>query len=385
MKIAYTNAKIYNTEKKCFEDGTLYVCDGVISAPFAAEETVDCGGVYMIPGMVDVHTHGRGGYCSGDATAEEMCEMAKAYAKAGTTSFMATVMTVPTDWYPRAISNIRQAAARQKNTVCGANIMGIHFEGRYLCEPKKGAHDAALLAPLDADELAGFIKQAICDDSPLKCFHVTCAPELPGGEEFVKRAVSMGATVGIGHSIATYDECIKAMEWGASTFTHIYNAMGSFTHREPSCAGTGLVMDAYAELICDGYHVHPGAVKLAYLAKSAEKLVLITDSLPAAGLEPGIHKMGASTVDTRNGKIGYCPDGVTINGSIIDLFTGLKNFMSFTGTSLEEAIPYATINPAKMIGAGDIIGSLDAGKYADFILLGDDNNIADVYVRGVKQ
>ncbi|MBQ8551830.1 MAG: N-acetylglucosamine-6-phosphate deacetylase [Clostridia bacterium] len=386
MKTAYTNTKIYNTQKKCFEDATLYVEDGIITAPFTAEETVDCGGAYMIPGMIDVHTHGRGGYCSDSASADEMCEMAKSYAAAGTTSFMATFGTNPADWYNKGIDNIKEAGARQKNTACGANIIGIHFEGRYLNVKKKGAHAPELLSVLDAEELAGYIERTVGGDSPLKCFHVTCAPELEGGEAFVKRAISMGATVGIGHSNATLAECKAAMEWGANSFTHLYNAMSAFTHREPGCAGTGLATEAYAELITDGYHVDPAAVYIAYRSKSPDKLVLITDSLPAAGMAPGIYKMGDGVCDTRNGKIGYCEDGVTINGSIIDLFTGMKNFMSFTGITLEEAIPYATINPARMIHADDIVGSLEVGKNADFILLENDKaTLKQVYVRGQKQ
>lgn len=383
MKTLYTNGKIYDTKAKSFADGEITVENGIIVAADIPDKVIDLGGAYVMPGLVDVHTHGRAGFAGDDAGVKGIYEMAKSYGKAGTTSFMATLMTVPADWYPKAISDIKTAAARQDEALDGANIIGIHFEGRYLNEKKKGAHDPALLSALDADEIAGFINQAIGDASPLEHFHITCAPELPGGEAFVKRAVSLGATVGIGHSAATYDQCIAAMEWGATAFTHLYNAMGAFAHREPSCVGAGLSTDAYTELISDGYHVHPGAVKTAYLAKSHDKLVLITDSLPAAGLEPGVYRIGTSTVDTRNGKIGYCPDGVTINGSIIDLFTGMKNFMKFTGITLEEAIPYATVNPARMVGADNIVGSLEPGKYADFIILGSDRaSIDSVYVRG---
>lgn len=381
MTRKFTNAKIYNTDKRTFEDGTLYVKDGIIAEAFdSVLETVDCGGAYMIPGMVDVHTHGRSNIESGTADADHMCEMARSYAKAGTTSFMATLGTNPYEWYKTGIDAVVEAKSRQEQEYNGANILGIHFEGRYLNVKKKGAHDPALLAPLDPDELAAIIE---CTRPGLKHFHITCAPELEGGEAFVKRAVSLGATVGIGHSAATLEECRKAMEWGAISLTHLYNAMSAFTHREPGCAGAGLATDAYAEIISDGYHVDPAAVYIAYRAKTADKLVLITDSLPAAGMEPGIYKMGNSICDTRNGKICYCEDGVTINGSIIDLFTGMKNFMKFTGITLEDAIPYATLNPAKMVGAESEVGSLDIGKNADFILLENDKEtINRVYVKG---
>lgn len=385
MKTAYINAKIYNTEKKCFEDGTLFVEDGIISAPFDADKTVDLGGACVMPGLVDVHTHGRIAIDADDADADKMCEMAMSYAKAGTTSFMPTFATVPFDWYSRAIDNIVEAKARQDKAPCGANILGIHFEGRYINVKKKGAHDPSLLAPLSTDELLGHIERMRNGDSTLKHFHITCAPELDGGEEFIRRAVSMGATVAIGHSAATYEQCMEAMKWGAKAFTHLYNAMSAMTHREPGCVGTGLSTEAYTELICDGYHVDPTVVKVTYRSKASDKLVLITDSLPAAGMAPGVYKMGDGICDTRNGKVGLCADGVTIYGSTIDLFTGMKNFMSFTGITLEEAIPYATINPAKMIDADDVVGSLEIGRFADFIVLDDAQAIADVYVRGEKQ
>lgn len=386
MKTAYTNAKIYNTEKRAFEDATLYVEDGIIVAPCTVDNTVDCGGAYMMPGLVDVHSHGRINIDGGSATPDQLCELAKSYAAAGTTSIMVTFMSVPLDWYAPAIDSTVEAKARQDKKVIGANILGIHFEGRYINVKKKGAHQPKDIAPLNSDELASHVERMKSGDSTLTRFHLTCAPELEGGEEFVKRAVSLGVTVGIGHSNATFDECMTAIKWGARSFTHLYNAMSPLSHREPGCVGAGLVSDAYAELICDGYHVAPEVVKITYLAKQPDKLVLVTDSIPAAGMPLGVYKMGDSMCDTRNGKVGLLPDGVTINGSILDMFTAMKNFMSFTGITLEEAIPYATINPARMIGADDDVGSLEIGKYADFIVLSEDKqSIASVYVRGAKQ
>lgn len=376
---AFTNAKIYNTNTQIFEEGALYTDDGIICSARNADETVDCGGAYMIPGMVDVHTHGRVNVDSENAGVDELLKMARSYAEKGTTSFLPTFGTVPADWYNIAIDNLKTARRKQALSTDGANILGVHFEGRYLNQKKKGAHDPALLSVLDSDEIAAFIERSRPE---LPHFHITCAPELEGGEAFVKRAVSMGATVGIGHSAATYSECKSALEWGAISFTHLYNAMSPLTHREPGCAGAGLSTEAYTELITDGYHVDPAVVSITYRTKSPDKLVLITDSLPAAGMEPGVYKMGDGVCDTRNGKIAYMEDGVTINGSIIDLFTGMKNFMQFTGISLEEAIPYATVNPAKMIKADSEIGSLDIGKRADFILLEKDKEtIRRVYVK----
>ncbi len=380
MKTAFINAKIYNTAKKCFEDGTLYIEDGIITAPAAVDETIDCGGAYMIPGLVDVHTHGRILLRWDYADADAAIALAKSYAAVGTTSVLGTFGTTTCDEYMYSINGIKAARARQNKEAIGANILGIHFEARYLNPKRGGAHERHLLSGLDSDEIAGYIdSMKKGDESAL--FHLTCAPEMENGEDFVKTAVSHGATVGIGHSAATYDECLSAIEWGARSFTHLYNAMSPFAHREPGCVGAAFDTQAYAELICDGCHVVPAVVRTTFRAKQPDKLVIITDSSKATGMAPGVY----GDCDTRNGKVGIWHDGVTINGSIIDMFTGMMNFKEFTGITLEEAIPYATINPAKMVGADGLVGSLDAGKYADFILLGDDMSSQSVYVRGVKQ
>lgn len=383
MKTAFINTKIYNTEKRAFESGTLYTDNGIICRACEVDETVDCGGAYMMPGLVDVHTHGREGMDGSNVDADTMCELAKSYARAGTTSFMATYGSCADDWYFKAIDSAVEADKRQRKAVYGANIIGIHLEGRYISMNRKGAHTPEHLAPLDPDELCSYVDRMRSGDSGLHRFHTICAPELEGSDEFIKRAVAKGVTVGIGHSDATLEICEHAMSLGARSFVHLYNAMSPLTHRAPGCVGAGLSSDAYTELICDGFHVNPAVVRLTYRAKAADRLVLITDSITAAGLAPGIYTICGAYCDTRNGKTGLCRDGVTINGSIIDLFTGMKNFMEFTGISLEEAIPYATINPARMVCADDEVGSLEVGKNADFILLNEDRaSIKRVYVKG---
>lgn len=387
MTILFTNAKIYNTNKRCFEDSELYVRDGIICEPCTTDKTVDLGGANVMPGLIDIHTHGRIGIAADDAdiSAEKVLTLAKSYAACGTTSFMATFATVEPDWYNNAIDSITVARRSQDEKVCGANILGIHFEGRYLSHAKKGAHAPELLSGLDADELAGFITR-MRKGCPDMRFHVTCAPELEGAEKFTRRAVSMDATVGIGHSNATLDECKAALSWGATSFTHLYCAMSAMAHRAPGCVGAGLSSEAYTELICDGFHVAPEVVKITQRTKSPDKLVIITDSIIAAGMPLGVYNMGAMVCDTRDGKVGRLADGVTISGSIIDMFTALKNFTEFTGLSLEEAIPYATKNPAEMVGVYSRVGSLEVGKNADFIVLGDNNEtISHVFVRGEKQ
>ena len=289
-----------------------------------------------------------------DADADTAIELARSYSSVGTTSVMGTFGTTECDKYIYSIDGIKAARALQKNEPLGANILGVHFEARFLNPKRGGAHERHLLSPLNPTEMAGYIDRAKdSDESAL--FHITCAPEMENGEEFVKTSIAHGATVGIGHSAATYDECLNALKWGAKSFTHLFNAMTPLAHREPGCIGAAYDTDAYAELISDGCHVLPPVMRTTYRQKAADKLVVITDSTWAAGMAPGVY----GDCDTRNGKVGIWHDGVTINGSIIDMYTGLMNFKNFNAITLEEAIPYATINPAKMVGADGIVGSLD--------------------------
>ena len=379
-RVTLTNAHIYNTAARRFERGALTMENGLIAAPDRTGEMIDLEGAYVIPGMVDVHTHGRGGYESTEANRDEFIEMARSYARAGTTSFMPTLMSVPFEQLEAGIDTAAAAKAVQASSEgCGANILGVHLEGRYLNEKRKGAHNPEYLAPLDADELAGLIGRM--KGSHLRRFHITCAPELEGGESFVKRALAEGATVGIGHSDATCSECEKAIGWGVSSFTHLYNAMSPLTHRAPGCVGAGLSSDAYTELICDGRHVAPEVVRLTYRAKASDKLVLVTDSAPSAGLPDGNYKMGGADIIVGNGAA-WLPGG-TLTGSIISLLTAVRNLSAFAGIPVEEAIPCGTINPARMVGADSEVGSLEIGKRADLIVTDAKlEKIARVYVGG---
>lgn len=367
----FINALIFDTDSRRFKPGELSVVNGKITGE-ADGDTVDLGRKRIIPGMIDIHTHGHGGFESTEVDAAGMTSLAKSYASVGTTSFMATMMSVPLEQLEHCID--AAIAAKDKG---GANILGVYLEGRYISTAKKGAHDTRFIAPPDPDELEALITRA----KPLGKFYTICAPDVPGTEALVRRARKLGATVAIGHSNATYEECIECIGWGASSFTHLYNGMSGMNHRAPGCVGAALAGDTYAELICDGVHVAPAAVKVAYRAKR-DKLILITDSAPAAGLPEGNYRMGGADVVVRDGAV-YLTDG-TLTGGSISLFEAVKNLTEFAGITLEEAIPTATENPARLLGVYDRFGSLNIGKSADFIVLDDNDKIADVYVRGQR-
>lgn len=365
------NINIYDTGTRKFIHGELTVSDGRITN-IITDGTEQPQDMYVIPGMVDIHTHGRAGFDFTNAAPADIERMCQSYASVGTTSVFATLATAPLDAYKTAINNIKTIAASSTT----AKIYGIHFEGRYLNPLRRGAHNEKLLCPLIADEIVELIDMT----KPLKS-RVTAAPELDGGESFVKSAIEHGATVSIGHSDSSYDEAMQILDWGAISFTHLFNAMKPIHHREPGTVGAALTSDAYVELICDGFHLHAAVVKLAYLSKCRERILLITDSMEATGCADGTYSIGHLPVTVKDGKA-INHEG-TIAGSTLNLFDGVKNMAEFCGLSLEDVIPFATLNPAKMVGIDNEIGTLEIGKCADFIILDTDKkSIIKTYVNG---
>lgn len=374
------NAFIYDTESRSFKTGDLPVEDGYIlprGGFVIGAETIDGTGKYIIPGMVDVHTHGRANSDFTDTDVKSALKMARSYALAGTTTVFGTLATAEYQTMLGSVKNIAEAS--KKTGGVGANIDGIHIEGRYLSLAKRGAHNPKLLSALDTSELDEFTA-AIGD---LKK-RITVAPELEGGEAFVRRAAESGYTVSIGHSDSTYAQAVEALSWGATSFTHTFNAMKGLHHREPGTVGAALTCeDAYCEVISDGMHLNPAVVKLIYLAKDRRHLCLITDSMMATGCEDGEYAIAGLPVKVVNG-LALEADG-TIAGSTLDLLKGVFNFAQFCGISFEEALPYATENPAVMTGIYDITGSIAPGKRADILMLGSDKRTLErVWVRGAE-
>jgi len=261
-----------------------------------------------------------------------------------------------------------------------ATIGGIHLEGRYLSLKRRGAHAEELLSPLDVKELEDFLNKM----QPLPT-HISAAVEQEGGEEFVRTAVALGATCGLAHSDATYDEAVKAVEWGVKSFTHTFNAMKPIHHREPGNITASLMTNsAYTEVICDGEHVHPVMIDMTRRLKPADRLVLITDSMEATGCPDGEYSIAGLPVFVKNGRAVNAEGALA--GSTLDLWKALRNFMKFTGATLEEAIPCATSNPASMVKLDKICGSIKSGLRADLLMIDDKNSdvIESVWIAGKK-
>ena len=379
------NAKIFDCESRTFKEGALVAQDGVITEirdSMDDADAIDLGGKYVLPGMVDVHTHGRAGYDFDSATVEQFHEMQKAYAKAGTTTVMATIASAPMEQIEQYVANCKETNAHPM-AECAASIAGIHFEGRYLNPSKRGAHNAELLAALDENELEGLLNQM----KPLPV-HLTAAVEMENGEAFTKKAVSMGATVSLGHTEATMQQAAEALTWGVTGFTHTFNAMSAIHHRNPGTMLASLLLDnAWSEVICDGFHVCPEMVMLLHREKPEGKLVLISDSMAATGCPDGDdYSIAGMPVSVKDGKA-YTSDGA-IAGSTLNLFDGMKNYARFTGISVEEAILHGSLYPAQMVGIDDKCGSIEVGKRADLLVVDNldpnDMQLVDVFANGYR-
>jgi N-acetylglucosamine-6-phosphate deacetylase len=353
------NGLVYNTETLSFESKNIYIENGVIASfdkDSDSDIVIDADGAYIIPALIDVHTHGRAGADFIGASDEQLHIMAKAYAAAGIASVMPTIAS-------DTFENMLAAVDRINNFVPSddeASFVGVHLEGRYLNLAKKGAHADEFLKPLTASELENK------EFSECKALHISAALELDG-EAFAKKAKEIGATLGLAHTNATYSEAKRAEELGISSYTHLYNCMPPLHHRDGGAVCAALLGDAYAELICDGIHIAPEMVKLTYKCKGHERLTLVSDSMEATGRSDGNYMIAGMKVVVKNG-IARTESGA-LAGSTLSLFEGLTNLMRFCSITLEEALPAVTANPAKQVSIYDRYGSIDIGKSADLIIL----------------
>lgn len=385
MKVLYKNAHIYVENI----DGSLsfvfgwLLTDGerIANADFGnfegsvdeIDKTVDLGGAKIAPGLIDIHTHGCVGGDFNSAGAETMAKMSRSYLESGVTSLMPTLASDTLDGLHRSICNIAEAKEQGAD-----NFIGVHLEGRYLNPKRRGAHAETLLAPLDAAE----IEKLIIEMKKVGKVHVSAALELDTDGSFTRTAVAHGATLGLAHTDATFSEAQTAFERGAVSLTHTYNAMSPFHHRDGGAAGAGLINErVYCELIADGFHVSPEAVKLAYKMKK-DKLVLITDSMEATGMPDGEYSIAGLPVTVKDGKA-RTHEGA-IAGSTLSLIDGVKNLAAFAGITFNEALYNATVAPAKMLGIFDSVGSLEVGKTANMLILDNELNVREVIFKGEK-
>ena len=371
----YKNARIFCSDFT-FREGAFEVVDGKFGAilPDAVpEEAKDLGGATVIPGLVEVHSHGNSGADFSDGDYEGLKAMAKFFAQCGVTSFAPASMTLPYDVLSKAFATAKML--KEETPEGHSRIMGIQMEGPYFSYAKRGAQNPDYLKEPDFE---GFKK--LYDDCGGLIRIVDIAPELPGAAEFVAKAKEL-CTVSIAHTDSDYTCAKAAVDAGVTHLTHLYNAMPAIHHRNPgvipACVENG---DVQAEIICDGYHIHPASVRLAF-TMFKNRMVLVSDSGRCAGQPEGYRfDLGGQMAEIRGG-VAKLVGSETIACSASNLWKCLTNAISW-GVPEEEAIRAATYNPAKALGVQNQIGSIETGKLADFIICSADYEQRRVFLAG---
>ena len=330
---------------------------------------VDAEGCYVIPGLIDIHTHGNSGEDFSDGKIEAIQPMADFYAANGVTSFVATTMTLKEETLMPAMHAIRDWKRSG-----GAKCAGIHLEGPFVSREKCGAQDPRNLALPDIG-MFNRLNEASGNQVRL----ITMAPELEGSMEFIREA-SKVCTISVGHTTADYDTAMEAFKNGATHVTHLFNAMPTFQHRAPGVIGAGRDANASVELICDGLHIHPSVIRATY-EMFGDNLNLISDSLRCAGMPDGDYELGGQPIEVKNHKATLKGTN-TLAGSSIAMIDAVRNVVKF-GLPLEAAVYAGSTAPADAINAKDI-GRLEQGACADMLILDKDLNLKAVYVDGEK-
>ncbi len=364
------NAKIV-TSKELLEGYVLTFDKKIIS--IAKEipkdtELIDAKGLYLSAGFIDIHIHGSNGYDVMDATPQALEEISKSILKTGTTSFLATTMTMSQEQITKALQNVQ--AFKQKE---GARVLGVHLEGPFINPIKHGAQDPNHIQKPNIELIEPFIDIVKM---------ITIAPEVEGAEEFIGyiKEYFPNIVLSIGHSNATYNEAKESFSWGVTHATHLFNAMNPLHHREVGIVGAILEADEVScDIIADLIHIHPSLFKLLHRLKR-EQLILITDAMRAGCLKDGISEVGGQRVIVKN-KEARLEDG-TLAGSVLKLNEALKNFYEYTNISLPELIAMVTSIPAKRLGLD--VGILEKGYVADLVLFDEGFELHNSYINGVE-
>jgi N-acetylglucosamine-6-phosphate deacetylase len=371
-----TNARIYQARQ--FIQGSMRIEGSTINAigekvqPQAGEEIFDAQDRYLVPGFIDVHTHG-GNHIDINhlECREEIDALTLFYASKGTTSFLASVMT---DSKEQTDKVLRLLSAAIESGTSGSQLLGIHLEGPFISKEYKGAMPSALLKEGDCALLEHYLQA-----SANQVKYLTVAPEVLGVLPLIQ-AYKDRLVIALGHSGADYETSMEAIELGAKASTHTFNAMKLFHMHQSAITGAALESDIYCEAICDGFHLSPAAVRLLLKTKGYDRVVAITDSMMAAGLGDGTYRLGVNEVHVSNGDAKLA-DG-TRAGSTLTQDKELRNLLQFTAAPLEKVLPLLTENPARLLNLFDTKGSLEVGKDADFVLLDTSREVAYTYVRG---
>lgn len=376
--VAFYRGRIM-TPEQVVSGSALLIKDGRISG-FVSEseipaeyDKVHLADSWLLPGFIDVHVHGGGGADVMDGTVEAVRTMANYHLQHGTTALYPTTVTHNRGVLNRAIDAVEKAMIEPDMK---KRVMGVHLEGPYISESRRGAQAADFIREPHHEEYEAFF------NSPAMKL-MTLAPEIKGAEEMVRYGISKGIRFSAGHSAAEYDLGIQSILWGISQVSHLYNAMTGLDRRSPGLSAAALVSkELRAQLICDGVHVHPAMVKLAMKAKGAEGVILITDALKGTGFSEEYFLMGEQRITARENAF-YLEDG-TLAGSKLTMDEAVRNAVKLGGVALHAAVKMATLSPAQAMGIDHFKGSITPGRDADFVVLNDRLELKQVWSMGQK-
>lgn len=328
---------------------------------------------YIWPGLIDLHVHGAGGCDVMDATPDAIETISRTLGRYGVTGFLATTVTGEKRQLERAMENVVQQAPYVQN---GAEVLGIHLEGPWICPERCGAQNPEFIVDPEPEDAEWAMQHS---EGTLRI--VTIAPERPGAMETIRALVDKGVIVSVGHSDATYEETVAAAEAGATHLTHCFNGMRGLHHREPGVVGAGLEDDRFClELIADGYHVHPGAIRLLLKAKGPDGVMLISDGMRAVGMPEGEYELGGLPV-ISDGETVRLENGA-LAGSLLTLDAAVRNVVEFGKAPLYQAVKMASLTPAKRIGVDGEMGSIREGKLADLVVVDEQCRVQRVWSKG---
>lgn len=373
MKYCIVNGKII-LENEVVEKNLVIEDDLIVAIQEQISDDatiIDAKGMYVSPGFVDVHIHGKNGSDTMNDTFEDINNLSVSSLKTGVTGFLPTTMTQSVEATYNAIKNVSD----NKEKVEGSKILGIHMEGPFFDLAHKGAQPGEYIQLPSVESYKELVKEY---EDNIKL--LSLAPELEGAKELTEYLTKNGVTVSMGHTGATYEQASVVANVGANHATHTFNAMTPLTHRAPGVVGYTMDnKDVYAELILDGHHVSPAAARILYNLKK-DHLVLITDSMEACMKEDGEYQLGGQVVYVKDNQA-RLKDG-TLAGSVLCLNHGVKNAMKYFDIDIVEAVKLASLNPAKSINMEKTIGSIAVGKKADVILFDENIEIKHAFVDG---
>ncbi|MET4924862.1 N-acetylglucosamine-6-phosphate deacetylase [Streptomyces sp. PSRA5] len=336
----------------------------------SSAETLDLTGHWLVPGFVDMHNHGGGGASFTSGGVDEVLKGVRTHQEHGTTTLVASTVTGEMDF-------LAQRAGFLSELVEQGDLAGVHFEGPFISPCRKGAHSEALLRDPDPAEV-----RKLLDAARGTARMVTLATELPGGIDSVRLLVEHGVIAAIGHTDATYEQTVEAIDAGATVATHLFNAMPPLGHRAPGPIAALLGDERITvELINDGTHLHPAALELAFHRAGADRVAFITDAMDAAGFGDGVYQLGPLEVEVKDG-VARLAVGGSIAGSTLTLDTAFRRAATIDRLPVTDIVRAISANPAKLLGVYDRVGSLEPGKDADLVILDADFAVVGVLRRG---